>query len=86
MGIRITLKRLSPAERSPVQFRLPGYVGLRRVVLSADLHRAKIFERLLLLLHAVRSRTCWRANAKGILTVGEADSSPLHEAIQCISL
>jgi hypothetical protein len=28
MGIRIALKRLSPAERSAVEFRLPGYVRL----------------------------------------------------------
>jgi len=28
MGIRVALKRLSPAERSAVEFRLPGYVGL----------------------------------------------------------
>lgn len=86
MGIRIALKRLSPTEWPGVQFRLTGYVGLRRVVLSADLYRAEIFKRLLLLLYPIGRRACWRANAKGILTVGKADSSPLDEAIQRISL
>lgn len=85
MGIRIALKRLSPAKRSAVQFGLPGYVGLGWVVLSADLHGAKIFE-CLLLLHAIRRCACWRTNAKGILAVREADPSPLHKTIQRISL
>lgn len=81
VGIRIALKRLSPAKWSTGQFRLSSYVGLRRVVLSTDLDRAEILERLLLLLHAIRRCTCWRANTKRILAVGKADSSPLHEAI-----
>jgi hypothetical protein len=69
MGIRIILERLSPAERSTVEFRLPNYVGLGRVVLSADLRGTKIFQRLLLLLHAACRCACWRANAKGVLAV-----------------
>lgn len=81
VGIRIALKRLSPAKWSTGQFRLPSYVGLRRVVLSTGLNRAEILERLLLLLHTIRRCTCWRANTKRILAVGKADSSPLHEAI-----
>lgn len=85
MGIRIALKRLSPTKRSTVQFGLPGYVGLGWVVLSTDLHRAEIFE-CLLLLHAICRCACWCANAKGILAVREADSSPLHKTIQRISL
>lgn len=68
MGIRIALKRLSPTKRSTVQFGLSDYVGLGWVVLSADLHRAEIFE-CLLLLHAICSCACWRTNTKGILTV-----------------
>lgn len=86
MGIRVALKRLSPTERSAIQFRLASYVGLRGVVLGVDLRRADIFERLLLLLHPIRRCTCWRANSEGILAVGEADSSPLHEAIKRVSL
>lgn len=86
MGIRIVLKRLSPAERSTVKFGLPDHVGLWRIVLSAGLHGAEILECLLLLLHAIRRCTCWCANPEGVLTVREANSSSLYETIQCISL
>jgi len=54
--------------------------------LGADLHGTEIFERLLLLLHTVRGCAGWRANTERVFTIGEADSSPLHEAIQRIPL